>query len=271
MIEILLSIQNCGDKLIIGQEKLCQKINALTLDTFPRTLLLLGEYGSGKHTLVNYIGDRFKCEIEDISKNLSLEYIEVINQRVTPMIYLIDAKELTVKNENVILKFLEEPLKNSFIVVLSENKYSIIPTILNRCQIWELETYEDNYLMSFITNPSIDVDTLLKVANTPGKVIEYQSYPIKDMIALAQKIFVNIGRANISNTLTPRLILLKRDYANINSFTSINGRLYNNYHTINNDLGYFKIGQNQHLSSSSDMTLQEEQDIINQLENGVYY
>ena len=188
--------------MIIGQEKLCQKINSLTLDTFPRTLLLLGEYGSGKHTLVNYIGDRFKCEIEDISKNLSLEYIEVINQRVTPMIYLIDSKELTVKNENVILKFLEEPLKNAFIVVLSDSKYSIIPTILNRCHIWELDTYEHNYLRSFVNDSSTNVDTLLKVANTPGKVIEYQSYPISDMIALAQKIFVNIGRANISNTLT---------------------------------------------------------------------
>ena len=83
----------------------------------------------------------------------------------------------------------------------------------------------------------------------------------------------NIGGSfnYISNTLTPRLILLKRDYANHIEFKSINGRLYNNYHIINNDLGFFKIGQNQHLTTSSDMTLQEEQDIINQLENGAYY
>ena len=83
----------------------------------------------------------------------------------------------------------------------------------------------------------------------------------------------NIGGSfnYISNTLTPRLILLKRGYANHIEFKSINGRLYNNYHIINNDLGFFKIGQNQHLTTSSDMTLQEEQDIINQLENGVYY
>lgn len=83
----------------------------------------------------------------------------------------------------------------------------------------------------------------------------------------------NIGGSfnYVSNTLTPTLILLKRDYANYIDFKSINGRLYNTYHLINSALGYFKIGQNQHLTSSNNMTLQEEQDIINQLENGVYY
>ena len=84
----------------------------------------------------------------------------------------------------------------------------------------------------------------------------------------------NIGNIfnYLSTPLIPFLYILKKNYSdNINSFTSINGRLYNNYHIINNDLGYFKIGQNQHLTTSSDMTLQEEQDIRNQLENGVYY
>ena len=172
------------------------------MDTFPRTTLLLGDYGSGKHSIVKYIGEKFGCEIEDISHNLSLEYIETINQRVEPMIYLIDAKELNVRNENVILKFLEEPLKNAFIVVLSENRYSIIPTVLNRCQVWELATYGCDFLRTFIDDGSTNSSTLLKVANTPGKVIEYQLCPLDDMLSLAHKIFTNIGRANFANALT---------------------------------------------------------------------
>jgi replication-associated recombination protein RarA len=188
--------------MVKGQEKLCERIDSLTLDSFPRTLMLLGEYGSGKHTLVNYIKDKFNLEIEDISNNLTLEHIDEITHRVSPMIYLINSKDLTIKNENVILKFLEEPLKNALIIVLSETKYNIIPTILNRCQVWELATYEQDFLRSFITDLSVDVSTLLRVANTPGKVIEYQSYPINNMIELAHKIFNNIARANVSNVLT---------------------------------------------------------------------
>lgn len=188
--------------MILGQEKICNKINSCTIDTFPRTLMLLGDYGSGKHTLITYISNKFELEVEDISHNLTLEYLNKISQRVSPMIYVIDSKDLTIKNENVILKFLEEPLKNALIIVLSESRYNIIPTILNRCQVWEMATYEQDYLRSFITDLSIDVTTLLRVANTPGKVIEYQSYPINDMIELAYKIFNNIARANVSNVLT---------------------------------------------------------------------
>ena len=198
--------------MIQGQEKLCQKIDSHTMDTFPRTILLLGEYGSGKHTIVNYIANKFNLEVEDISDNITLETIDNISQRTFPKIYVITSNKLTIKNENVILKFLEEPLKNAFIVVLSESKYNIIPTILNRCQVWELATYEQDFLRSFISDLSIDVDTLLKVSNTPGKVIEYQSYPINEMIALAQKIFTNIARANVANALTlSRFIAFKNE------------------------------------------------------------
>lgn len=188
--------------MIVGQEKICRRIDNLTTETIPRTLLLLGDYGSGKHTLVNYISDKFKFPVEDISENLTLEYIDNITQRVSPMIYVIESNKLTVKNENVILKFLEEPLKNSFIIVLSENKYNIIPTVLNRCQVWELETYSRDLLKSFISNSTVNPEILLQISNTPGKVIEYQSYPIKDMMELGYKIFDNIGRANVANVLT---------------------------------------------------------------------
>ena len=210
--------------MIVGQEKICQTIDKLTMDTFPRTLLLLGEYGSGRHTIIKYIQNKFGCEVEDISTKLTLEYIETINQRVAPMIYIINAKELTIKNENVILKFLEEPLKNAFVVVLSESKHSIIPTILNRCQVWEMATYTPNFLKTFINDLTVDGEMLLKVANTPGKVIEYQTYPINDMVDLAHKIFSNIGRANIANVLTlSRFIAFKneKDKFDFNLFLDI--------------------------------------------------
>lgn len=210
--------------MIVGQEKLCEKIDRLNMDTFPRTLLLLGEYGSGKHLLVDYISSSLGCDVEEISDKLSLEYINTISQRVVPMVYVIDSTSLTVKNENVILKFLEEPLKNSYIVLLCTNKKNLIPTILNRCVVWELDTYGVDFLKSFITNDTVDCESLLRVANTPGKIIEYQSYPIGEMIDLANKIFTNIHRANIANVLTlSRFIAFKneKDKFDVNLFLDI--------------------------------------------------
>ena len=207
--------------MVKGQEKLCQKIDSLTMDTFPRTILLLGEYGSGKHTIVNYIANKFNLEIEDISDNLTLETIDNITQKVSPKIYVINSKKLTVKNENVILKFLEEPLKNAFIIVLCEHKSSIIPTVWNRCQIWELSTYDKDFLTAFTQDNN---EYLLRIANTPGKVMEYQHYPLKEMFDLAYKIFNNIKNANFANVLTiSRFIAFKneKDKFDFNLFLDI--------------------------------------------------
>ena len=210
--------------MIRGQEKLCQKIDTHTMDTFPRTILLLGEYGSGKHTIVNYIANKFSIEVEDISDIITLETIDNISQRTFPKIYVIESNKLTIKNENVILKFLEEPLKNAFIIVLSESKYSIIPTILNRCQVWELSTYEQDFLSAFVKDINVKNEVLMRVANTPGKVIEYQNYPLEDMTQLAVKIFNNIGKANIANALTlSRFVAFKneKDKFDFNLFLDI--------------------------------------------------
>jgi hypothetical protein len=178
-------------------------VDSLTVDTFPRTLMLLGEFGCGKHTLIEYIADKFKFEIEDISDNLTLELIDNISTRSMPKIYVINSSKLTVKNENVILKFLEEPLKNSFIILLAERRESIILTVLNRCQIWEFESYPPEYIESLLC----PADTkrkrlLLEVANTPGKVDAYRSHPLDDMVQLAHKIFHSIHSANFANVLT---------------------------------------------------------------------
>ncbi len=207
------------------QKKLYDRVDNLTADTFPRTLLLIGEYGCGKRTLVKYICDKFAFESEDISDKLNLEYIEEINQRVHPYIYTIDCSKLTVKNENVILKFLEEPLKNSFIILMADNKYSIIPTVLNRCQLWEFESYPQDYLDEMIANCGYHQNDIIPdVANTPGKIVEYKNYPMNDMVELATKIFNNMSAANFANVLTiSRFIAFKneKDKYDFNLFSSI--------------------------------------------------
>ena len=76
--------------MLIGQDKLIQKIDKFTLDTLPRTILLEGLKGSGRHTLINYISNKLNMPVQDISNDLTLETIEEINTRVHPYVYIID-------------------------------------------------------------------------------------------------------------------------------------------------------------------------------------
>ena len=127
------------------QLKISKLLEKLTIDTFPRTLMLLGEKGCGKHTLLKIISDKFNLKVNDITGTISLDTIQQIQLTVEPAIYVIDCNTIKVRDENIILKFLEEPLKNSFIILLCEYKEGLLPTILNRCQIWQFESYSERF------------------------------------------------------------------------------------------------------------------------------
>lgn len=186
---------------ILGQSKLLQYIDNHTLVSFPRTVMLEGDVGSGRHLIANYISEKFQLSQEDISESLSYEKIEEITLRAIPYLYIIDSDKLTIKNENVILKFLEEPLKNAYIILLARDKYNVIETIRNRCQILSLAKYSRDCLKSFIDNPA-EENIILTICKTPGQIHKIQSYPIKDMLDLCIKIFDKIAEASFSNTLT---------------------------------------------------------------------
>lgn len=184
--------------MITGQEKICNLIEKSTLDTFPRSLILVGPSGAGKHLICNEISLKFGLHIFDITEMLDLTTIDEIYQKVEPFIYTIRLNEISIKEENVILKFLEEPLKNSYIILLAENINGILPTILNRCQIWHLQNYSKEYLSTF-TNGN---ELILHIAQTPGQVISLANESFNDMYQLTHKMLYKIDNASIPNTLS---------------------------------------------------------------------
>ncbi|MBO5712269.1 MAG: hypothetical protein J6R47_05460 [Acholeplasmatales bacterium] len=185
--------------MIKGQERICSFIDNCSLDDFPRSLMLIGERGSGKHLLCNYICQRFNLESLDITEDISLDLIDKINERVTPYLYIIKINSLNIKDENTILKLLEEPLKNAYLVLLTETTNGILPTILNRCQPWRLQNYSKEFLKSFLKEDNPD---LLNIATTPGQILQMQGNNFKDMYILCDKIINKIAEASIPNILT---------------------------------------------------------------------
>ena len=185
--------------MIQGQDILLQKINSKSLDSFPRSLMLVGDVGSGRHQLCNYIADKFSLTQLDITGNLDVDFIEELYNRVEPYLYTIRVNELSVKDENSILKFIEEPLKNSFIILIAETTNGLLSTIINRCQIWYLQNYTEDFLRQFLNGSN---DSILEVATTPGQVLALREQSFESMIQLADTIITKIKQASVSNTLT---------------------------------------------------------------------
>lgn len=187
--------------MLENQRRLNEILENLTMETLPRSLILLGDRGCGKRTFVNEISNKLSMDVVDISENLTLETIYFANSGVKPTIYTINASDITIKEENTILKFLEEPLDNSYIVILCENKSMLIETVLNRCVVWSFETYGRMFLEKFIKDEE-NKELILDVCNTPGQVMELDTVNLKEMFELADKMFNRIGFASMPNALS---------------------------------------------------------------------
>ena len=179
------------------QSHIKQYIESKTRDNFPRSLLIIGEKSCGKSEAIQLISSKLKLVELDITEQISLDYIMSMYEKPEPYLYVIDGTKITIKEQNMLLKMVEEPLKNAFIVIKCEASNQILNTIYNRCQKLIFNPFTQEELSEFCDDPFI-----LELAKTPGQIIAFKNSPIKDIIELCEKIIDKIGCANISNVLT---------------------------------------------------------------------
>ena len=187
---------------MIGQERLVARLKSYSIATLPHSILITGEFGCGKHTLVNELRDYFGLDLFYITDNLTLEMIEQISERKLPAFYVIDATNITEKQQNVILKFLEEPSSLVYVIIICENKASLLETVVNRCVSFEFEPYSKETLLSFISDDVTNESLVLELCNTPGRIKLVNSAVLHDMNELCKKIIDKIEIANYANTLS---------------------------------------------------------------------
>ncbi len=159
---------------MIGQKRLLNVINNYTIKTFPKTLLLIGEKGCGKHTLANYISTEvLKIPTIDITDILSDATFDEIYRKAVPNIYLVDLNKCTEVQQNLLLKITEEPPSNSFLILFTESANNLLNTLLNRCVRLSFDKYSAEELRSFADNSiTAEYDMLItEVLRTPGRVI----------------------------------------------------------------------------------------------------
>lgn len=89
--------------------------------------------------------------LNDNSKTLGVDDIRAGNRFLektaqlggVKTIYIPDAERLTIAAANALLKTLEEPSKNSFIVLSTNDLDKILPTIISRCAVFSLKAIVD--------------------------------------------------------------------------------------------------------------------------------
>ena len=181
---------------IVGQKNLIAKLKSYSINTLPQSILLIGEKGSGKTTIANYIAKEFNLDVSDLTEDIDLRsntYISAI-----PYLYLIDLNNINEKNQNKLLKLVEEPSPNSYLVLMSNNENNVLETIRNRCSIFYLDEYTTEELSSFTTNDKLD----LSIFRTPGQLLSFNYNILNNLLDLAEKLIFKIEVSSFPNTLT---------------------------------------------------------------------
>lgn len=185
---------------IIGQNKLLSKIdNYYTMKSLPKTLMFIGPAGCGKHLIAKYVAETFKLDYKEINEDMSNTELDDYLYSTLDTLYIIDLSKFSEKQQNSVLKFIEEPSKAVYIILTATSEAGILNTILNRCIKHTFEPYTKEQIEQ-ITNTSVN-DLAFKIFQTPGKLLNLTKGSFNDIIDLAGKTVGNIGRAEYANAL----------------------------------------------------------------------
>jgi DNA polymerase III delta prime subunit len=182
---------------IIGQTKLLSKINAM--EYLPKTLMFLGPVGCGKHTIAKYVAEEFKLDFVEIEESVSAQDLEDYTHKTIDTLYLINLNKFTEKQQNSLLKWIEEPSKSVYVILIANSEAGILNTILNRSIKYHLEPYTKEQIEQ-ITNTTVN-DLAFKIFQTPGKLLNLTEQSFKAIIDLANKLVKNIDKASYANSL----------------------------------------------------------------------
>lgn len=184
---------------MIGQDKLQAQLLQYNLDTIPKTLLFVGPEGCGKHSLTAKMAQKLLADIIEVSENVDSDILIDFQQQPIPTFYLIDLDKFTERQQNQFLKFIEEPGKNVFVILLSSTAIGVLPTILNRCQTYYFEPYTVAQLQQV---REVSNSILYKICNTPGQLLQVDVTRFDELVNLCNYFLTTFTSKPTANILS---------------------------------------------------------------------
>lgn len=157
--------------------------------------------------------DKFEW-CKSTASSFSLEYIEtdsidvIVNTNsVIPSLIVLTNDILDVKQQNVLLKTIEEPNINAYYVLLCDMS-CLIETLKNRLTVVKLKEYTKEELKKFTDNEKI-----LKYANTPDDITLFNSINFEKMLSICSIIVNKMSQANYANSLSLKTVISENPQA----------------------------------------------------------
>lgn len=187
---------------VVGQEKLVKILDGYTLQSAPRTILFLGPAGCGKSWLATRFAQQLGLDHVDISSDFTSEKLMDYYQCPVPKLYIIDLNVIDEKQQNKILKFIEEPSANMYVILTARSEIGVLPTILNRCVKYTFEDYTPEQLSQFDWAINCSDQRIYQICKTPGQLNNLPDDNLDGLFAFCEKIVDLVRTSNYANTIS---------------------------------------------------------------------
>lgn len=198
----------------MGQNNLLKQIYALK--SLPHSLLLVGSRGSEEYETVEKIAAHFDYMMYDLTELISKDFIDEIMTSHVQTVYYVNLNNMSSANQNILLKFFEEPSEYAYVILVSENIESVLQTIITRSYILHFDKYtRDDLLKKFPTA----TDEMLAICETPGQLTLAMHSNLQKLIQLCDLLVSKLAEASLRSTLSiADKINYKDDYSKYDLF-----------------------------------------------------
>lgn len=191
---------------MIGQEQLRNLFDNYG-ENIPRSSIFIGSNGSGRKTFVHWVADSTSYPLVQVGQKADevREFSEICYKIIEPTIYLIpDIEQMSATAQNALLKILEEPPNNAYLMLTAAQENVVLPTIISRCVKFYLSPYSELELIQYAKDKYKMADDLkdimLQLCVCPGDIDLLFSQNIPEFMAYVQTVFKNIAVVSGANS-----------------------------------------------------------------------
>ncbi len=102
------------------------------------------------YTDVVFFGNGKKIVVADVDELIEKTFFKPLESDVKVFV-LCDVSTMTVQAQNKLLKTLEEPPKNTYLILGATSVYQLLPTLLSRCKRLDINPFPEEELYSYLS------------------------------------------------------------------------------------------------------------------------
>ncbi len=145
---------------------------------------------------VKFYPESGKIMTKDIDDLVERSYLKPL-EGDKKVFVLVNAQEMNAQSQNKLLKTLEEPPENTYLIIGATSTYTLLPTLLSRVKKLDILPFSDDEIIDALSDEFDDLSKLKSaVAVSGGKVSEaikkYQGEEIKEVEDLVYQIFIKM-------------------------------------------------------------------------------